>query len=285
MHRLTRPFPLLLAFALLSGACGPGGHSDEKAQEARLEKAASTAAVQTSGTAGRPTIVLVHGAFAESASWNGVIRLLQDRGYTAIAVANPLRTLAGDAAFVASTLSAVQGPIVLVGHSYGGSVITNAARGNDAVKALVFVAGFAPEERETASGLCSRFPGTTLAAALQPVHLPDGTNDLYIRQARYHEQFDADVPARQAALDASTQRPVRQDALNEASGPPAWKTVPSWFVLPELDRIIPLACQRFMADRAHARNTVVVPGASHAVAVSHPDVVADVILAAAGNAG
>ena len=143
----------------------------------------------------RPTVVLVHGAFAESASWNDVIVRLQDQGYTVIAAANPLRSLAGDAESVTSIFEAVEGPIVLVGHSYGGMVISNAARGHENVNTLVYVAGFAPEEGESASELSGRFPGSTLGDTLWPVPLSDGSTDLYIRQEEFHQQFAEDVPA------------------------------------------------------------------------------------------
>jgi pimeloyl-ACP methyl ester carboxylesterase len=226
----------------------------------------------------QPTVVLVHGAFAESASWNDVIRRLQDQGYTVIAAANPLRSVAGDAEFVASILESIQGPVVLVGHSYGGCVITNAARDN--VKALVYVAGFAPEEGESAFELSARFPGSTLGETLWTVPLSDGSTDLYIRQEEYHQQFAEDVPAEQTALMAVGQRPVRDVALNEASGPPAWRSIPSWFVFGELDKNIPAAVHRFMAERAQGREVVEIEGASHAVGVSHPQEVADVILRA-----
>jgi pimeloyl-ACP methyl ester carboxylesterase len=235
---------------------------------------------ETQQDGSQPTIVLVHGAFAESASWNDLIRRLQDQGYTAIAAANPLRSVAGDAESVASIFEAVEGPIVLVGHSYGGSVISSAARNNQDVKALVYVAGFAPEEGENALELSGRFPGSTLGEALWPVPLSDGSTDLYIRQEEYHQQFAHDVPAEQTALMAATQRPVRDVALNEASGPPAWKSIPSWFVFGELDKNIPAALHRFMAERAGAREIVEIEGASHAVGVSHPEEVADMILRA-----
>ena len=235
--------------------------------------------------ASRPTVVLVHGAFAESASWNGVIRRLHERGYTAIAAANPLRSLSGDAGSVASVLESIEGPVVLVGHSYGGAVISNAALGNENVRALVFVAAFAPEEGESIGELSGRYPGSTLGETLATVALADGSTDLYIRQDEYHGQFAADVPAEQAARDTAAQRPLRDVALNEGSGPPAWRAAPSWFVFPELDKNIPLAAHRFMAERAGFREVVEVEGASHAVAVSHPEEVADTILAAAGDAG
>jgi pimeloyl-ACP methyl ester carboxylesterase len=210
----------------------------------------------------RPTVVLVHGAFAESASWNDVIVHLQEQGYTAIAAANPIRSVSGDAEFVASIFEAVEGPIVAVGHSYGGTVITNAARDN--VKALVYVAGY----------------GSTLLETLWSVPLSDGSTDLYIRQEKYHKQFAEDVPAEQTALMAATQRPLRDVAVNGASGPPAWKSIPSWFVFGELDKNIPVASHRFMAERAGAREVVEIEGASHAVGASHPEEVADVILRA-----
>ena len=228
----------------------------------------------------RPTVVLAHGAFAESASWNGVIGRLQDQGYTVIAAANPLRSVAGDAASVASILEAVEGTIVLVGHSYGGIVISNAVRDQENIKALVYVAGFAPEEGENAFELTGRFPGSTLGDTLWPVPLSDGSADLYIRQEEYHQQFAQDVRAEQSALMAVGQRPVRDVALNEGSGPPAWKSIPSWFVFGELDKNIPVAAHRFMAERAQAREVVEIEGASHAVGVSHPEEVSDVILRA-----
>jgi pimeloyl-ACP methyl ester carboxylesterase len=226
----------------------------------------------------QPTVVLVHGAFAESASWNGVIRRLQDQGYTAIAAAIPLRSVSGDAELLASILDSIEGSIVLVGHSYGGSVMSTAALGKDNVKALVFVAAFAPEEGESIGELSGRSPGSSLGETLESVPLSDGTTDLYIRQEEYHQQFLADAPAEQAALDAVTQRPLRDVAQNEGAGPPAWESIPSWFVFPELDKNIPLEAHRFMAERAKAREVVEIEGASHAVGVSHPEEVADVIL-------
>jgi pimeloyl-ACP methyl ester carboxylesterase len=227
----------------------------------------------------RPTIVLVHGAFAESASWDNVIVRLQDQGYTVIAAANPIRSVSGDADFLASIFEAVEGSIVAVGHSYGGTVITNALRDN--VRALVYVAGYAPDEGESAGELSARYPGGTLGETLWTVPLSDGSNDLYIRQDLYHQQFAEDVPAEETALMAVGQRPLRDVAVNEGSGPPAWKSVPSWFVFGELDKNIPVAVHRFMAERAGAREVVEIEGASHAVGVSHPEEVADIILRAA----
>jgi pimeloyl-ACP methyl ester carboxylesterase len=229
----------------------------------------------------KPTIVLVHGAFAESASWNEVTQRLLAEGHPVVAAPNPLRSVSGDAAVVSSVLATIDGPVVLVGHSYGGAVMSNAAVGHDHVKALVFVAAFAPEAGESIGELSGKFPGGTLGETLKEVPLPDGTVDLYIRQDRYHQQFIADVPAGRAALDAVTQRPLNTTALNEGSGEPAWKTVPSWFVYPELDYNIPLEAHRFMAERAGARDRVELPGASHAIPASEPAAVAGVILQAA----
>jgi pimeloyl-ACP methyl ester carboxylesterase len=231
-----------------------------------------------SAQANKPTIVLVHGAFAESSSWNGVLTKLITKGYPTVAVANPLRGVKSDADYVASVLKNINGPIVLVGHSYGGSVTTNAVNGNKNVKALVYVAGFAPEEGETAVELSGRYPGSTLAPTLAPpVVLPDGGKDLYIQQSKFHAQFAADVSANDAQLMASTQRPIMEAALNEASGVPAWKSIPSWFIYGDRDLNIPAAVQSFMANRASSKKTIIVNGASHVVMVSHPDAVAQII--------
>lgn len=227
-----------------------------------------------------PTVVLVHGAFAESASWNGVVSRLREHDLSVIAIANPLRSLSGDADVVAGLVSSLDGPVVLVGHSYGGQVISGAVRGDERVKALVFVAAFAPEEGESIAELSGRFPGSTLGETLNAVALPDGSTDLYIRQERYHAQFAADLPLERATLDAVTQRPLNDRALHDKSGPPAWRHLPSWFVYPELDFNIPLAAHRFMAERAGAREQVEIGGASHALPSSQPVAVADVILKA-----
>ncbi|MHC8407437.1 alpha/beta fold hydrolase [Pseudomonas sp. TMB3-21] len=230
----------------------------------------------------KPTVVLVHGAFADSSSWNGVVKILEKDGYPVIAAANPLRSLKGDAQSVADVLASIKTPVVLVGHSYGGPVITEAAYGNANVKALVYVAAIAPEAGESTAELSGRFPGGTLGPTLSaPVDLADGGKDLYIQQEKFHEQFAADVPDADARLMAATQRPVTVAALNEASTEPAWKTIPSWFVYGDADKNIPAQAQAFMAERAHAKQTVVVKGASHVVMVSNPKVVASLIEKAA----
>ncbi|KJH75142.1 alpha/beta hydrolase [Pseudomonas gregormendelii] len=230
----------------------------------------------------KPTVVLVHGAFADSSSWNGVVKILEKDGYPVIAASNPLRSLKGDAQAVADVLASVKTPIVLVGHSYGGPVISEAAYGNTNVKALVFVAAIAPEAGESTAELSGRFPGGTLGPTLAPpVALADGGKDLYIQQDKFHHQFAADVSNADAKLMAATQRPVTVAALNEASTEPAWKTIPSWFVYGDADKNIPAQAQAFMAERAHSKQTVAVKGASHVVMVSNPKVVANLIEKAA----
>jgi len=230
----------------------------------------------------KPTVVLVHGAFADSSSWNGVVKILEKDGYPVIAAANPLRGVASDAQSVASIVKSVKTPVVLVGHSYGGAVISDAAYGSQNVKALVYVAAFTPEKGETAAELSGRFPGGTLASALAaPVDLADGGKDLYIQQDKFHDQFAADVSEADARLMAAGQRPITVAALNEAASEPAWKTIPSWFVYGDKDKNIPPQAMAFMAERAHAKQTVVVKGGSHVVMVSHPKVVANLIEKAA----
>jgi pimeloyl-ACP methyl ester carboxylesterase len=230
----------------------------------------------------KPTVVLVHGAFADSSSWNGVVRILEKDGYPVIAASNPLRSLKGDAQSVADVLAGIKTPVVLVGHSYGGPVISEAAYANANVKALVYVAAIAPDAGESTADLAGRFPGNTLGPTLAPpVELADGGKDLYIQQDKFHDQFAADVSNADAKVMAATQRPVTAAALNEASSEPAWKTIPSYFIYGDKDKNIPAQAQVFMADRAHAKKTVAVKGASHVVMVSNPKVVASLIETAA----
>jgi pimeloyl-ACP methyl ester carboxylesterase len=236
-------------------------------------------AADPAGPSARPTIVLVHGAFADSSSWNPVITRLLAKGYPVIAVAIPLRGLKSDADYVGSIIDTIPGSVILVGHSYGGSVISAAGVGRPRVNALVFVSAFAPEQGETAAMLAGKFPGGTLADTLAPpTPLPGGGNDIYILQNKYRAQFAADVDADAAKLMAATQRPITDAALNEPfSGTPAWKSTPSWFLSGSLDKNIPAATHAFMAKRAHAKQVVEVAGASHVVMITHPDALVKLI--------
>jgi pimeloyl-ACP methyl ester carboxylesterase len=254
-----------------------------KALTSSLVASLGVIGVAQSAPAGeKPTVVLVHGAFADSSSWSGVIPKLQKRGFRVVSAANHLRTLEGDAASVRNLVRATPGNVVLVGHSYGGAVISGAATGEPNVKALVYVAAFVPDQGETALALSSKFPGGTLGDALaEPVPTPDGSKDLYIQPDKFHAQFAADVNASAAALMAATQRPIAEAALTQGAGTPAWKTVPSWAIYGTADKNIPAAAMSFMAKRAEARKIVEVKGASHVVMVSHPDKVVDLIVEAA----
>lgn len=235
---------------------------------------------------GTPTVVLVHGAFADSSSWNGVVERLTTAGHPVIAAANPLRGLRADAAYLRSLLDSVAGPIVLAGHSYGGSVMGEAADGHPNVKALVYIASFLLDEGESTAQLAARFPGAELGPALDPVpiRLPDGSTgeDLYIRQAEFHRVFAADVSEELADLMAVTQRPITAGALEEPATRAAWKAIPSWNLVTTQDLAIPAESMRFMGHRAQSHTVEV--AASHAVTVSRPDVVADLICTAAGVA-
>lgn len=230
----------------------------------------------------KPTVVLVHGAFAESASWSGVVQRLRDRSIDVVAAANPLRSVTGDAAYVRDVIAAISGPVVLVGHSYGGMVITEAAAGNDKVAGLVYVCAFAPDHGESAIELSGRFPGSTLGQALTGYPVSTGGNELAIRPDAFHQQFAADVSPERAAVMYATQRPVTELALTTGlpAATPAWSSIPSWFVFSDQDRCIPVALQRFMANRAGAKSIREVAGASHAISVSQPDAVTAAIVEA-----
>ncbi|WP_079053428.1 alpha/beta fold hydrolase [Streptomyces phaeochromogenes] len=263
---LTLVATTTVAAALLAASVGP-----------------ASAGRGTSSQHRKPTVVLVHGAFADSTSWNGVVKKLKRDGYPVVAAANPLRGLSSDAAYLKDLLAGIDGPVVLAGHSYGGSVISNAANGAHNVKALVYIAAFLPEQGESAVELSGKFPGSTLGEALRPipVTLPDGSQgaDLYIEQAKFHDQFAADVPEDTTDLMAVSQRPVTSAALEEGAAEPAWKTIPSWVLVATEDLNIPPQAQTFMAERAKAHTVEV--RASHAVSVSHPKDVADIIERAA----
>ncbi|MDX3457033.1 alpha/beta hydrolase [Streptomyces sp. ME02-8801-2C] len=270
--RLHRTLGTVLAScALVAGLTGAVAHSS------------SPAASSAQKPGPKPTVVLVHGVFADSSGWNSTIKSLQDLGYPVIAPANPLRDLAADSAYVSSVLKTIPGPVILVGHSYGGEVVTNAARGNANVKALVYVAAFAPDQGETALGLAEKFTGSKLPESLlvrtypQP-GAPDG-HDGYIDPAKFHDVFAQDLPRNTTRVMAAAQRPGSLEGLGNGSGVPAWKTLPSWYVIPTADRVIPPAVQRFMAERAGSK-VVEVKGASHVVMMSRTDSVVRQIQAA-----
>jgi pimeloyl-ACP methyl ester carboxylesterase len=242
-----------------------------------------------SATSARPTVVLVNGAWANNAVWSGVIERLQSKGHTVNAPPNPLQSLKGDAATIADFLKTINGPIVLVGHSYGGAVITNAATGNRNVKALVYVNAFAPAKGESALGDSSK-PGSALGAGPTKVFdfvpfpgAKKGDAELYVKPAVFEQAFANGLPAKEGAVLAATQAPAVYSALTARSGTPAWKTIPSWYVLGTIDKAIPPAIQLFMARRIHAHITRVKAG--HLSMVADPRVIAKVITAAAKATG
>ena len=226
------------------------------------------------------TVLLVHGAFAESASWNPVISRLRARSVDVVAAANPLRSVSGDAAYLRDVVAGIGGPVVLVGHSYGGMVITEAAARNDGVVGLVYACAFAPDHGESAFELAGKFPGSTLGDALVASRIPSGGNEFRIRPEVFRQQFVADGTESDAGLMAVTQRPVAEAALVEGlpTDAPAWKRLPSWFVIGDQDRNIPAEAQRFMAGRAGSKGTREVAGGSHAISIGAPDEVTATIV-------
>ncbi|MBV8221397.1 MAG: alpha/beta hydrolase [Solirubrobacterales bacterium] len=228
-----------------------------------------------------PTVVLVHGAFADASSWNGVIERLQAQGVKVTAPANPLRGIAHDSAYTASLFAQTPGPVLAVGHSYGGAVITNAATEATNVVGLVYVAAFAPDEGETLGEVEAGSKDSVLNSALVTLNYPtaDGTAvEFAIDPAKIHDAFAADLPEAETALAAATQRPVAEAAFSEASGPPAWKRLPSWTVLATRDKAAGTDVIRSQAERAGASITEV--EGSHVIMLSQPQAVTDVILEA-----
>jgi pimeloyl-ACP methyl ester carboxylesterase len=232
----------------------------------------------------QPTVVLVHGAFADASSWNGVIERLQQQGCTVVAPANPLRGVAADSAYLASVVNQIDGPVLLVGHSYGGAVITNAATTATGVVGLVFVAAFAPDEGEQLGEVEASLKDSVLMTALVQRGYPTGRGgetapELLVDPARFREVFAADLPAERGAVMAATQRPVAAAAFSDVSGPPAWKSLPSWAVVATADKAAGSDIVRSMAQRAGA-DIVEVEG-SHVIMVSQPQAVVDLIVKAA----
>jgi len=238
------------------------------------------------GTSIKPTIVLVHGAWADGSSWNGVTAELQAEGFTVAVLPNPLRGLSSDSAYIASILNTIPGSIVLVGHSYGGAVVTNAAFGNPNVKALVYIDAFVPDQGESLLALTSVPPppgqpasclGGDPTAVFNFVPYPGGNGDvdLYIKPGLFPSCFANDISSKKAAVFAASQRPIAFSALGEPSGAAAWKTIPSWYLVGTVDKVIPPYAQLFMAQRANA--TIVQVTGSHLVMVSQPDAVAGLI--------
>lgn len=234
--------------------------------------------------AGAPTVVFVHGAFADSAGWWPVISLLQADGTQVLAASNPLRGVSNDAAYVASVVAAIPGPVLLVGHSYGGAVISSAAVGAANVVGLVYVAAFALDEGEGGLDILGQFPPTLLGAALRPANADPANPDLLIDPLQFHEVFAADIPAEVVAPMAVSQRPVLGSAFAEPAGPIAWKMLPSWFAIPTIDNVIGTEALRMFAERAGSI-TVEIEGASHAVMLSQPAAIADLIRSALGSIG
>jgi pimeloyl-ACP methyl ester carboxylesterase len=242
----------------------------------------------------KPTIVLEHGAWADASSWTGEVQLLQADGYTVYAPPNPLRGLANDSTTLAGFLSTIPGPIVLVGHSYGGMVITNAATGNPNVKALVYVNAFIPTQSETAFGLTAAQPGSCVGSAnaftaVPYPGAPAGDFDTYLKAGPdapypgFAQCFANGLPTSQAAVLAATQRPIAFSAGSDPSGVPAWKTIPSWSLIGTADHVIPPAEQLFMSQRAKAHITEIKAG--HLSLISNPGAVTRVIIAAAQATG
>ena len=233
----------------------------------------------------RPTVVLVHGAWADASSWNGVTESLLAAGYDVRAIANPVENLTTDAEYVADFLDSLDGPVVLVGHSYGGSVITNAAAGSRQVKALVYVDAAAPDVGETngslsgADSVLARLPQNELFDKLPYPGAPAGAADLYLRKDIFVQHFANDLPLDMAKRLWASQRTASTEAFDTPSRHAAWKTIPSWYFISSGDQIITPASEKAMAKRAHSRVTVF-PGGSHLTLISHPDAVTEVIQAA-----
>jgi pimeloyl-ACP methyl ester carboxylesterase len=225
----------------------------------------------------RPTIVLVHGAFADASGFRGLYERLLHEDVTILAPPNPLRGLTGgDGEYLKSVISELDGPVLLVGHSYGGSVIT-AAGTADNVVGLVYISGFAPDEGENLTDLQSKFPAPGIIPYIVEHELPGGGKEFTLAPEGFHESFCADIPADDAAFYAISQRPLAGVALSESAPTPAWRTRPAWAVLPTADRCIDPGVHRFSYDRMGATVTEI-EGSSHVAMISHPKEVAEVVM-------
>src|SRR6266404_963433 len=267
-NRIVRLFLTVLVLAVVAGGSLRAQSSAAPAKRRSGSTGAATA---------KPTIVLVHGAFADGTGWQRVIPTLQRDGYEVIAVQNPLASLAGDVETTKRVIDAQKGPVVLVGHSYGGAVITGAAAGSSNVKALVYLAAFAPEAGEPVGAFGEKYP-VDLNSALKP----DSAGFLYVDRARFHELFCADVPATEARVAAATQKPIHNSAFGASVPQAAWKNIPSWYLVSQDDRAINPELERFYAKRMNAKTSEV--KASHVAFISHPDVVVRLIEPAAAAA-
>jgi pimeloyl-ACP methyl ester carboxylesterase len=226
-------------------------------------------------TDSKPSIILVHGAFADATGWAKVLLLLQKDGYSVTAVQNPLKSIADDVATTKRAIESQPGDVVLVGHSYGGAIITGAGADNPKVKALVFVAAFAPDAGEAIGALIAQYPPTPLGAGL----VPDSAGFLYIDRAKFKEIFAKDVTEEEAAVMAATQKPVAGASFGETQTVAAWKTVPSWYIVSTQDHAINPDSERFMAKRMNATTSEL--DASHVSFISQPEKIVAVIKAAA----
>jgi pimeloyl-ACP methyl ester carboxylesterase len=227
----------------------------------------------------KAAVILVHGAFADGSSWRNVIRLLEDEEFTVTAVQMPLKSLADDVATTKRVIEDQKDDVVLVGHSYGGAVITEAAAGNPSVKALVYVAAFAPDEGETLNGLIERFTPAPLGASV----VPDSAGFLYIDRAKFHSVFANDLPEAEASVLAATQKPLAARIFGETLKAAAWKTIPSWYVVSTQDNAINPDLERFMAKRMGAKTKEI--KASHVSFISNPSEIAKVIESACASTG
>ncbi|WP_079062768.1 alpha/beta hydrolase [Peterkaempfera griseoplana] len=280
--RLLIPLALLASAATVAGTTLTfTGSTDGRAPAAVSSPSAPSAGAAAPTSGGRPVVVLVHGAWADTSSWSGEVRILRRAGYTVRAIGNPLENLTTDSRTVADLVRSIPGPVVLVGHSYGGSVITNAAAETGNVKALVYVDAAAPAVGETNGSLSGaksalRGPANTLFDSVPYANAPAGASNLYLKQPVFVRQFANDLPVQQATDLWASQRAASTAAFDTPSKYAAWKTIPSWYFISSGDRIITPESQEMMAHRAGSKITVF-PGGSHLTLISHPAAVAKII--------